>query len=236
MKIGCLIIHGFTGGPEEVEPLARYLKHHTNWDIVVPLLPGHGEELMFDNMSYKAWISTMEIVYRTLKEQYDIVYVIGFSMGGMIASYLAGKWKANKLVLLAPALKYLSLKQYTLDVVETMGDLFGGKIKENPLYLRYKKKVPWKAKIEFMKLVQHTKVYLKQITSPVFIAQGQSDGVVPVRTIYALDNQIASKQKEIVLFGQSDHHICLGADKDALNRMVYQFLYNPSKDKLSILS
>lgn len=43
--IGCLIIHGYTGGPYEVDPLRVYLQKRTNWKIVVPVLEGHGENL-----------------------------------------------------------------------------------------------------------------------------------------------------------------------------------------------
>ncbi|NQD52654.1 carboxylesterase, partial [Bacillus altitudinis] len=43
--IGCLCIHGFTGAPYEVEPLAEYLKQTTDWTVQSVTLPGHGEEL-----------------------------------------------------------------------------------------------------------------------------------------------------------------------------------------------
>ncbi|KPD00014.1 hypothetical protein LR69_01687 [Geobacillus sp. BCO2] len=39
--IGCLCIHGFTGSPEEVAPLADYLRERTDWVIETPTLPGH---------------------------------------------------------------------------------------------------------------------------------------------------------------------------------------------------
>ena len=36
MKTGVLCIHGFTGGPYEVQPIADYLENNTDWKIVVP--------------------------------------------------------------------------------------------------------------------------------------------------------------------------------------------------------
>ncbi|WP_345739448.1 hypothetical protein [Virgibacillus salarius] len=36
--IACLVIHGYTGGPYEVEPLANYLQENTNWHVEVPTL------------------------------------------------------------------------------------------------------------------------------------------------------------------------------------------------------
>jgi|SRR5690625_3572793 len=225
--IGCLIIHGYTGGPHEVQPLADYLLEQTDWDIVVPTLPGHGKNLQLEDASYRKWLKAAEKSLKRLKNKYEEIYLIGFSMGGMIAAYLAAKYNVNKLVLLATAGKFLSLKQMTLDFGDVIKDLIRGNLQQNSTYLRYKRKVgkvPFRANIEFLKLVRYTRSYLKSIKSPVLIAQGQQDGVVPVRAASYLDKEISSPQKQVVLFEQSDHQICLGNDKDTLNAMVHDFL------------
>lgn len=225
--IGCLIIHGFTGGPHEVEPLCRFLKEHTDWKVEVPILKGHGEKLQLDDATHEIWLSEAKEALQKMKETCDTVYVIGFSMGGMIAAYLAATEDVNKLVLLATARKYLSFKYLSQYIAEMIGDGFKGKLKENDLYLHYKDKigeVPLKANIEFMRLVNRTKPYLKDITAPVFIAQGQKDEMVPYKTAYSLEEEISSHDKEIVFFEQSDHLICLGEDKEVLNQMIYDFL------------
>ena len=114
--IACMIIHGYTGGPYEVEPLSNYLREETTWHIEVPTLPGHGRKLSLKNVSPKRWINAAENSLKQLLAKYDEVYLIGFSMGGLIASYLAAKYKVDKLVLLASAQKYLSFKQIFLDI------------------------------------------------------------------------------------------------------------------------
>ncbi|WP_047981037.1 alpha/beta hydrolase [Ornithinibacillus contaminans] len=225
--IGCLVIHGFTGGPYELQPLTDYLKDNTNWHITVPTLPGHGKELALENVTYKNWIETAERALIQLKETYNEIYIIGFSMGGMIAAYLAAKYKVDKLVLLATAGKYLSVKQIGVDIGGALKDGVTGKLGENKIYQHYKKKlgaVPLRANIEFLKLVRATRGYLKGVQSPVLIAQGQMDSVVPYKTAYYLDREIPSKQKEVVFFERSRHLICLGNDKDTLNKMIYDFL------------
>ncbi|MEN1968340.1 alpha/beta fold hydrolase [Lentibacillus sp. N15] len=227
--IGCLIIHGYTGGPYEVDPLAAFLLENTNWHVEVPTLPGHGKHLCLteENVSHKRWIQAAERTLKTMIETYDQIYLIGFSMGGMIASYLATKYKVTKLVLLAPAGKYLSWKQILLDVGEVLVDGCKGTLRQNKLYLHYKKKlgaVPLKANLEFLKLVRFTRPYLKNVDTPVLIAQGQQDGLVPYKTAYYLEKEMTSKQKEVVFFERSKHLICLGNDKDTLNTIVYSFL------------
>src|SRR5699024_52949 len=102
------------------------------------------------------------------------------------------------------------------------------------MYAHYKKKlgeVPIQANFEFLKLVRFTRKHLKKIESPVLIAQGQQDGMVPYKTAYYLDEEIPSKQKEVVLLERSKHLSCLGSDKDILNRMVYSFLKDDGENE-----
>ncbi|WP_217587366.1 alpha/beta hydrolase [Lentibacillus saliphilus] len=224
---GCLIIHGYTGGPHELEPLVAYLREHMSWDIETPTLPGHGETLTIEDMSHEKWLTAAEHTLKELQKRHEHVYVIGFSMGGMIASYLAAKYNVSKLVLLAPSRKFLSFKQIMRDIGGIIFDGVRGKAQENKIYMHYRRKlttVPIKANVEFLKLVRHTRAYMSQIQAPVLIAQGQQDHMVPYRTAFFLDKEITSKQKEIVLFEKSRHLICLGEDRDTLNKIVHDFL------------
>jgi|SRR5699024_1484362 len=225
--IGCLVIHGFTGGPYEVEPLADHLKRETNWDVRVPTLPGHGRELSLEDVTYEQWIEAAEQEFIELKKCYETIYVIGFSMGGMIAAYLAGKYNVAKLVMLAPARKFISLKYMSKHIGEALVDKIRGMAEKNKFYLRFKNKrsqVPIKANLELVRLVKLAKNYLRKIDIPVFIAQGRQDALVPAKTTYYLDKEIVSEKVEIVLFDESDHLLCLGDDKETLNKLVLEFL------------
>lgn len=232
--IGCLMIHGFTGGPHEIEPLHEYLSEHTDWEIVVPVLSGHGKELHLEEVSHEVWLKEAGEALLELKEQCDEVYVIGFSMGGMIAAYLAANYDVDKLVLLSTARKYLSFKYLSYYVAEVISDGFKGKLDDNEIYTHYKSKlgaVPFKANVEFMRLVNETKQYLDDVSSPVFIAQGQKDGMVPYKAAYSLEKEIASEHKEVVIFEQSNHMICLGDDRSVLNQMILRFLKEEYKQE-----
>lgn len=235
--IGCLIIHGFTGGPHEIEPLHQYLQENTNWRIEVPVLSGHGEELQLEEVSHEMWLEEAGNVVEKLQKECDEIYVVGFSMGGMIASYLAAHYDVDKLVLLATARKYLSFKYLSYYIADVVSDGFKGQLDENEIFTHYKSKigaVPFKANVEFMKLVNETKQYLEDVSSPVFIAQGQKDGIVPYTAAYSLEKEIGSDHKEVVIFEQSNHMICLGEDKSILNQMVLQFLQAEYDDETSV--
>ncbi|RYD05947.1 hypothetical protein N752_06795 [Desulforamulus aquiferis] len=97
----CLIIHGFTGSPQEVIPLARYLESQ-NFLVAVPTLAGHGHGWAgLKNCSYQDWLSSAEIELLKLFSITKHVSIIGFSMGGLIAVQLAKKHQIDSLVLLS---------------------------------------------------------------------------------------------------------------------------------------
>lgn len=227
--VGCLCIHGFTGGPYEVSPLADYLKNHTDWQVEVISLPGHGETLHLKNADHEEWIQAAEEAMKRLHEQCDKVYLIGFSMGGMIASYLAAKYpKSSKLVLLSASGKYLNYKQMIKEWIELAGAGLRGEWKSNFLFQQYKRKlkpgvVPFKALIEFRKCVNFTRPYLHEVHCPVLIAQGKQDSMVPFKTAHYLESEIPA-ETEVLFFERSKHLICLGEDKEKVIQSVFSFL------------
>lgn len=229
LMIGCLCIHGFTGAPFEVEPLAKYLKERTDWEIAVPTLPGHGDTLSLKGIDYKNWIEHAEQELKQLIAKCETVYVIGFSMGGLIASYLAVHYPVTKLVLLSAAAFYVNPKQLFLDIGEMVKDAFRGCLLENELFIRYKLKIkatPITATLQFRRLVASIRPMLHQVNIPTLIAQGESDGVVPPKSAQYLYQQIGTSSKKIIYLKDSKHLICHCDERENLFSEILQFLKN----------
>ncbi|SDC17505.1 Esterase/lipase [Pelagirhabdus alkalitolerans] len=224
--IGCLCIHGFTGAPYEIEPLTEHLKKKTNWMMRIPTLPGHGIELDLDNVNYEAWLETAEKAYSELREQVDVIYLIGFSMGGMISAYLAAKYGADRLVMLSPSRKYLSLSKMSVEVSQLIKDRIMGEIEDNFTYQNYKHKqglIPVRSYVEFIKCMNETKKYLSDVTCPTLVLQGIQDGLVPYRSTHYLDEEI-SGPVDVIYYADSKHLICLGDDQHVVIDAVFNFL------------
>lgn len=225
--IGCLCIHGFTGNPTEVEPLVTHIRRNTDWHIVVPTLPGHGEHLALKGISYNQWIEHAERELQNLLKICDKVYVIGFSMGGLIASYLAVHYPIEKLILLSAAAYYVNPKQLLVDVSEMVKDTLKGRLKENELFIRYSRKLketPIAATLQFRKLVATIKPLINRVTIPTLIAQGESDGVVPPRSAHYLYENIATPEKKLIFLKESKHLICHCNERDKLFCEIVDFL------------
>ncbi|MEG0473639.1 MAG: alpha/beta fold hydrolase [Solibacillus sp.] len=229
MSIGVLFLHGFSGGPYEVQPFADYVQGKTGWVMAIPTLSGHGGAEDLEMKGYKAqhWLMDAEIAYRRLAKQVDEIIIVGFSMGGVIAMYLANRYKVKKLVLLSAAAKYISPAQLVKDFRLVATDAMHKKLQENELFARYKFKflnVPFSATVEFMKVVQKTAPYIKNIKCPTFIVQGLLDGIVPSQTAQLLYDQIQSKEKRMYLSECGKHHICYSDDCDEWFEQVLNFI------------
>lgn len=225
--IGCLCIHGFTGAPFEVEPLVAYLKKRTNWEIAVPTLPGHGDILSLKGIQYHNWIEHAEQELQELIEKCETVYVIGFSMGGLIASYLAVHYPVTKLVLLSAAAYYVNPKQLLIDIGEMARDAFRGRLSENEMFMRYKRKImatPITATLQFRRLVGAVRPILNKIEIPTIIAQGECDGVVPPKSAQYLYQSIGASAKKLVYLKESKHLICHCEERENLFSEIYHFL------------
>lgn len=233
MSIGVLMIHGFSGGPYEILPLANYIKDQTNWIIETPTLTGHGEakELSLKGFKAEHWLMDAEIALRKLIKTVDTVYIAGFSMGGLIALYLAKRYKVEKLVLLSAAARYVAPGQILKDLRIIAEDAKNGHLKENELFKRYEHKinrVPVSSTIQFMRIVKMVEPYIQSIETSTYIVQGKLDGLVPYTTAQYLYDQLASEDKYIYYSPNGKHHICFSDDCNEWFQKVLVFLQGNS--------
>lgn len=227
LKTGVLFIHGFTGGPYEVAPFVRYLEERTDWVLSVPTLPGHGVELNLKKLTAEDWMMEAELALRKLIKEVDIVYIVGFSMGGLIALYLSMRYKVSKLVLLSAAAKYISGRQLLEDVKEIVGQVITGQPYDETFVHLYEYKLthtPLRAAIEFLRIVRMVEPYYGQITVPAIIVQGKKDGIVPYTTAQFLYEKLGSSEKQLITSETGKHHICYSQDCEDWFGRVFNFL------------
>jgi carboxylesterase len=89
--VGVLVLHGFTGNPSSVRPLAEALAADGR-TVLLPRLPGHGTTV--DDMlttTWADWSAAAEAAYQDLAGRSRTVVVAGLSMGGTLACWLAAR-------------------------------------------------------------------------------------------------------------------------------------------------
>jgi carboxylesterase len=87
--VGVLVLHGFTGNPQSVRPLADAFAA-AGHGVEMPLLSGHGTKVenMLDT-TWTDWSSDAEAAYQRLAARSEKVVVAGLSMGGSLTCWLA---------------------------------------------------------------------------------------------------------------------------------------------------
>lgn len=102
---GVLLLHGFGDTPQTLRLLARDL-HASGYDVVAPLLPGHGRNVQaFMRSRREEWLACARVELTRMRAMHDSVAVGGLSMGGALAAILASEVRdIPSLVLMAPYL------------------------------------------------------------------------------------------------------------------------------------
>ncbi len=106
-KDACLLLHGFTGSPWDMRPLAESLSA-SGYHAKAICLPGHGStpEAM-ERVTYRDWEDAAEDAFRGLR-RFRRVFVAGLSMGALLGLILAARHRRppHALALLAPAMQF----------------------------------------------------------------------------------------------------------------------------------
>ena len=102
---GVLLLHGFGDTPQTLTLLAREL-FASGYDVVAPLLPGHGTSVeSFIRSRRGDWLACARVELTRMRETHQSVALAGLSMGGALAAILAAENPDTPaLVLMAPYL------------------------------------------------------------------------------------------------------------------------------------
>ncbi|MFC1656096.1 alpha/beta hydrolase [Patescibacteria group bacterium] len=231
---GVLLIHGFTGSPPVLRFLGKHLNKKGGYTVKAPLLSGHGTSLEnMEKASWKDWIADIESAHEELTKQCSEVYVVGYSMGGLLAMILASKVNPDKLALIAPALittdkkamfapigKYFIKYKNKISVKEMFPE-------EAPKYdLKYNvgyDKYPLKSICDLLKIEKLAKKSLPKIQCPTLIIQSPKDDLVDPKSGNLIYNKIQSKQKELFWLKESIHICTIGPEKDKIHEKISEF-------------
>jgi esterase/lipase len=212
----CLLLHGFTGGPFELEPLAQELER-AGRRCELPLLPWNGRQLPeTGRVHWSDWVQAAEEEARRLTAVTQPIDLVGFSMGGLLAAYMATRYPVRRLVLLNAALIYISPGQFAREFAERFRE-------GDRSHLDKMRDTPLQATWQFTRLVKHLKPELPKVTVPTLVVQSGKDQVVHPQSARYMCSKLQGP-RELIYFPNSNHLICLGPEAPELFRTVERFL------------
>lgn len=220
-RIGCLILHGFAGNLQEIEPLNEYLLSK-GFQTLCPIMEGHmGTRKDLARAKYTQWVISAEDAFLRLRHQCKTVIVIGFSMGGLIAVNLVGRHNINAVITLSAPIYHWDIKRIVLNVVN---DLRLKDYKNIKYYLRSSFGIPFSALINFKILLNKTKPMFKQINCPIFTAHGLLDDTAHYKSADFIYKAVQSEVKQVKYYKNTDHLICHSIDNKEVFEDILDFI------------
>lgn len=226
-KKAVLVIHGFGSGTWANEYLVNYLNYDYKLDAYAITLPGHQKDYI-RKVKYQDWITACQQEVKKLLKEYQELYLVGHSMGGVIATYLATQYpEVKKLVLLAPAFDYINLDQNKDDIAAT---LKARKHQKKPELENYSELTSRLFTIapstfyQFYKLIKTYKKYVEKVKCETLIIYGEYDELVPYKSVEYAYQAIQAKHKYITKVKKARHGILMGSQKEKVSSYIKIFL------------
>jgi carboxylesterase len=201
-----LLVHGFTGTPWEMAPLARHLAKKGITSVAVRL-PGHGttpEDLA--QKKYEEWVEVVSQGQQFLKKEHTKIVAIGLSTGALISleAHLSNNFTA--LVLLSP---YLKTRHPLAPMVGLLRHIIRfQKRKSTPDEERYYYNMrPLEGIYQINRLIRHIKTKLQEITVPALVTCSEGDLTIDPKSAVDLYNQLGSQIKELHTYGKDVPHV-----------------------------
>ena len=208
---GALCLHGLTGTPYEVRPLGEALAA-AGVHAVGPTLPGHdGTPAELAKLPYAAWTESVRVDLRALRDRHERGLVVGLSLGGLLALWLAAEERVDGLVVvgtplrLPRAARWLTpVLKYALPFLRKRG---GSDIQDPEARRRHPSYpvMPLASVHQLIRLQGLVEEALPRVTAPILVAHGLHDRTANPEDARVILGAVASQVREILWLEDSGH-------------------------------
>lgn len=149
------------------------------------------------------------------KYEHREIYLVGFSMGGVIASYLANVCEVQKLILLAPAFNYIHMENIAGMITKGASVFLGNEKKKEDIEL------PTSFYTAFMDVVKNLKKYIAAVECPVLFIHGDEDEVISLKSSLSAYDKVFHDKKKLVILHEGHHRLLMD---EKVNWECYQVM------------
>ncbi|MGH2398189.1 MAG: alpha/beta hydrolase [bacterium] len=227
---GCLLVHGFSGSPLEMVPLGEALSR-AGWTVAIARLAGHGTSPKdLAGTSWHDWVESAADAYDELRRRTRRQAIIGLSMGGAIALYLAATKGADAVVAISTPIRIRPMLAGAARMASRVIPLFPVIFRLSPRdptarqYWSPYAQIPLGAAGELTALLATTMQALPRLTAPMLVVQGRRDWVIPRDSGPEILARAAHAQGRLLWLRRSGHVATLDRDREVLFEEVKEFL------------
>lgn len=218
----CVLIHGFAGSTDEIEYLAEYLQNK-GLDTCSVYLAGHtGTKKALKETSYLDWINSAKETVSSVEKNYKNIYLLGFSMGGLISTHLTLNYNIKKIVFINTPIYFWNMRIILKDILTGIRH---AKFDEISYYFNSVMGVYPKSAIDFLKILSKSKKILPEVSAPALIIQCKDDESAHYKSAYYIKNKIGSKAN-LRYFNGGCHQVFKNSIelRDIICEEIYKFL------------
>jgi carboxylesterase len=225
-----LCLHGLTGTPYEVRPLGEALSR-AGVRAVGPALPGHNETPQsLAKVRYRQWLEAARVRLRGLRDQHEVVFVVGLSMGGLLTLALASEERVDGAVtvgtplrLSQPLATFLPLLRYLVHFARKRE---GSNICDPAARLRHPsyEVMPLAAVRQLQHLQRLVRGSLDRVTAPLLVAHGAHDTTADPADSKEIFDRVGSREREHLILEASAHVVPVDRDGPRLAAATVDFL------------
>lgn len=227
---GCLLLHGFLGSPREMLPLAEALAQE-GWTVSVAQLAGHGTSpAALASSTCQDWVASARAALEDLQARCRTVALVGQSMGGALALYLAAATRPAAVVAISTPIRVrpvlVSASRAAARVLPLVPRLLRWRPREREMrpYRSAHAWVPLGLTGEVDRLLHQTREALAQVQAPILVVQGRWDLVIPRESGESIVRLARRAPARLLWLKRSGHVATLDRDRHALYAAVTGFL------------
>lgn len=231
-QTGCLLVHGFTGTPKEMRWLGEDLAKQGR-SVLGIRLTGHAtrpEDML--RARWQDWLASVEDGWHILSGCAQRIFVIGLSMGGVLALRFAAQFPVAGVAALSvphhlpadwrlPHIIALSMVQPK--IAKGPPDWYDHEAELVHVSYPY---YPTRAMAELRDLLVEMNAALPQVTAPILLMYSRDDTGVRPEDGHAdlIYNALGSPQKSLVWIEGSGHVITRDAAREVVFQTVSDFV------------
>ena len=230
-KTGCILVHGFTGTPKEMRWLGEFL-NEKSVTVIAPRLAGHATEPgEMQRSNWQDWVTSVEDAYRFIRPNVKKLFIIGLSMGGILACITASYLKFEGLITISTPYEIPQkdwrlrfIRQFALimpKVDKGKGDWHNQDAEKDHVDYPYQ---PTRSIAELLDLFVQLQESLPKLRLPSFHIHSTQDKSVPFIHLQKIVDNNGSSTKRTLIVHNSGHVVTREPDRFQVFQEIYDFI------------